>query len=73
MNIRNERLEYGHVSIYTGQSIHPSQIDLYNRHVDHIKTLLYFHPNQNEDDSLSGKELTLALDNRHKCFISIIN
>ena len=73
MSIRNQRLEYGHVNIYTGQVIHPSQIDRYNRHVEYIKNLLHFHPTQNEDDSLSGRELTLALDNRHKCFISIIS
>jgi len=71
MSIKNERLQYGHVNIYTGQPIHPSQIDRYNRHVDHIKNLLHFH--SVEDSSLSGRELTLALACRHKCFISIIN
>ena len=69
MSIRNQRLEYGHVNIYTGQPIHPSQVDLYNRHVEYINNLLHFH--SVEDSSLSGKELTLALDNRHKCLVSI--
>jgi hypothetical protein len=68
MNIKNDRMEYGHTGIY-GAALHPSQVDQYNRHVDYIKNLMQFH--SVEDNSLSGRELTLALDCRHKCFISI--
>ena len=68
MDINNDRMDYGYIGI-SGRALHPSQVDQYNRHVDYIKNLLHFH--SVEDSSLSGRELTLALDCRHKCFISI--
>jgi hypothetical protein len=67
--IKNTKMEYGTISHITGYPIHNSGIDAYNQHVAYIDNLLHFHAK--EDNSLSGKELTLALDCRHRCFIAI--
>jgi hypothetical protein len=66
--IQNNKLQAGYIS-YAGKIFNQVECDSYNRHVEDIAVMLRFQAV--EDDSLSGRALTAALQRRAKCFVSI--